>query len=112
MIAAGCMPDKVRALRGGAWNNDAGNARSAYRNQNQRDNDWNNYGFRLVLSSDASGWVRRTRHHPARLVGNAARPAKRKGPGGLVGRVVDAAGRTSPGCSVVTAQPAASNHVV
>ncbi len=28
------------------------------------------------------------------------------------GLVVDAACRTSPGCSVVTAQPAASHHVV
>lgn len=35
-----------RVLRGGAWNNDASNARCSYRN--------NNYGFRTVRSSERS----------------------------------------------------------
>ena len=38
-------------LRGGSWNNPAGNARSAYRNRNHRGNHWNNTGFRFALSS-------------------------------------------------------------
>jgi hypothetical protein len=41
----------MRVLRGGAWNNHPANARAAYRNDNHRDNDWNNTGFRLALSS-------------------------------------------------------------
>jgi len=35
-------------LRGGAWNNDSTNCRSAYRNNNTPDNRNNNYGLRLV----------------------------------------------------------------
>ncbi|MGA1134197.1 MAG: SUMF1/EgtB/PvdO family nonheme iron enzyme [Prochlorotrichaceae cyanobacterium] len=37
-------------LRGGSWNNNARNTRSANRNRNRRDNRNNNSGFRLVLS--------------------------------------------------------------
>ena len=36
-------------LRGGSWNNNARNCRSAYRNNNNPDNRNNNNGFRLVL---------------------------------------------------------------
>jgi len=36
-------------LRGGSWNNNAMNARAAYRNNNQPDNVNNNIGFRLAL---------------------------------------------------------------
>lgn len=43
----------ARVLRGGAWNNPAGNARSAYRNHDRRGNTWHNTGFRLALSSGA-----------------------------------------------------------
>ncbi|QQZ30682.1 SUMF1/EgtB/PvdO family nonheme iron enzyme [Thiothrix subterranea] len=39
-----------RVLRGGAWNNNAQNVRSANRNNNTPDNRNNNIGFRLVLS--------------------------------------------------------------
>ena len=46
----------MRVLRGGAWDNHAANARSAYRNHDQRDNRWHNNGFRLALSS-AAPWV-------------------------------------------------------
>ncbi len=37
-----------RVLRGGSWNNDADNCRTANRNRNNPDNRNNNYGFRLV----------------------------------------------------------------
>ena len=38
-------------MRGGSWINDARNARSAYRNDNQRGNRNDNLGFRFALSS-------------------------------------------------------------
>jgi formylglycine-generating enzyme required for sulfatase activity len=38
-----------RVLRGGSWNNNAENCRSAYRNNNNPDNRNNNVGFRLVF---------------------------------------------------------------
>ncbi len=41
----------VRALRGGAWRDGAGRARSAYRFQYHRDFVWVGSGFRLVLRS-------------------------------------------------------------
>jgi hypothetical protein len=37
-----------RALRGGSWNNNGRNYRSAYRNHNERDNANRNIGLRLV----------------------------------------------------------------
>jgi formylglycine-generating enzyme required for sulfatase activity len=36
-------------IRGGSWNNDPQNCRTAYRNNNRPDNRDNNLGFRLVL---------------------------------------------------------------
>ena len=38
----------VQLLRGGSWNNNPRNCRSAYRNHNQPDNANNNVGFRVV----------------------------------------------------------------
>ncbi|TLU55447.1 MAG: hypothetical protein FDX02_03150 [Chlorobium sp.] len=38
-----------RVIRGGSWNNTAGNCRSASRNNNTPDNRNNNIGFRLVF---------------------------------------------------------------
>ncbi|WP_339394252.1 SUMF1/EgtB/PvdO family nonheme iron enzyme [Nostoc sp. UHCC 0870] len=37
-------------LRGGSWNNNPRNCRSANRNRNARDNRNNNVGFRVVIS--------------------------------------------------------------
>ena len=37
-------------LRGGSWNNNARNCRSAYRNRNEPDNRNNNIGFRLAAA--------------------------------------------------------------
>jgi hypothetical protein len=39
-----------QAIRGGSWNNDPRNVRSANRNHNHRDNRNQNLGLRLVLS--------------------------------------------------------------
>ncbi len=39
-----------RVLRGGSWNNNGRNARSANRNRNEPDNRNNNIGFRLALA--------------------------------------------------------------
>ncbi|MBM4093652.1 MAG: hypothetical protein FJ276_30240 [Planctomycetes bacterium] len=58
--ASGCPPraDRVsgpsssgsnRVNRGGSWNNNARNCRSANRNRNDPDNRNNNLGFRVVV---------------------------------------------------------------
>ena len=39
-----------RVLRGGSWNNNGRNVRSANRNRNEPDNRNNNVGFRLSLA--------------------------------------------------------------
>ncbi len=42
-----------RVSRGGSWNNDAANWRTANRNTNEPTNRTNNNGFRLALNSAA-----------------------------------------------------------
>jgi hypothetical protein len=37
-------------VRGGSFNNNQNNARCAYRNRNNPNNDWNNNGFRVCVS--------------------------------------------------------------
>ena len=44
-------PAQHRVIRGGSWNNQARNCRSAYRNRNAPGNRNNNLGFRVVLVS-------------------------------------------------------------
>ncbi|RLL48975.1 hypothetical protein D8Y20_13445 [Mariprofundus sp. EBB-1] len=47
----GNRPEGKRVLRGGSWNNNPNNMRSANRNRNSTDNRNNNIGFRLVQSA-------------------------------------------------------------
>ncbi|MCC5667134.1 SUMF1/EgtB/PvdO family nonheme iron enzyme [Nostoc sp. CHAB 5784] len=44
----------LRLLRGGSWNNNPRNCRSANRNRNARDNRNNNVGFRVVVAAPLS----------------------------------------------------------
>ncbi|CAK8712671.1 hypothetical protein KKHLCK_01690 [Candidatus Electrothrix laxa] len=48
-----------RVMRGGSWNNNGRNVRSAYRNHNSPDNRNQRNGFRLVLAHSCTG---RTAH--------------------------------------------------
>jgi hypothetical protein len=48
---AGRAPDETRVLRGGSWNNNPSNLRSANRNRNAPDNRNNNNGFRLAQAA-------------------------------------------------------------
>jgi len=43
-----------RVLRGGSWNNNPRNCRSANRNNNTPDNRNNNIGFRVVMMPSSS----------------------------------------------------------
>ena len=45
--------DTARVVRGGSWNNNGRNVRSAIRNRNSPDNRNNNLGFRLALAQQA-----------------------------------------------------------
>jgi Sulfatase-modifying factor enzyme 1 len=45
--------DSARVVRGGSWNNNGRNVRSANRNSNTPDNRNNNLGFRLALAQQA-----------------------------------------------------------
>ncbi|MGD0092790.1 MAG: SUMF1/EgtB/PvdO family nonheme iron enzyme [Planctomycetota bacterium] len=47
----GVRPISPRVLRGGSWNNNPRNCRSANRNRNTPDNRNNNIGFRLVVAA-------------------------------------------------------------
>jgi len=51
-----------RVNRGGSWNNDAGNCRSANRNRNDPGNRNNNLGFRLSLAPQLSPKARMGRN--------------------------------------------------
>ena len=49
------MTGSNRVNRGGSWNNNLQNCRSANRNNNTPDNRNSNLGFRLVLSLQLTG---------------------------------------------------------
>jgi hypothetical protein len=61
-------------MRGGSWNNDAQNCRSAVRNNNMPGNRNNNVGFRLSSSRQRSVAVCPRMHRPHQ------RPDHRPGP--------------------------------
>ncbi|GMV33067.1 MAG: hypothetical protein DYG85_13175 [Chloroflexi bacterium CFX1] len=44
------------SLRGGSWNNNQNNARVSGRNNNHPNNEWNNYGFRVVFAPHGSAF--------------------------------------------------------
>ncbi|WP_296870193.1 reverse transcriptase domain-containing protein [Tibeticola sp.] len=50
-------PPVARVLRGGSWNNNSRNTRSAYRNNNSADNRNNNVGFRLASTPSPTGAI-------------------------------------------------------
>ena len=45
------MRDVPFRLRGGSWNNNSNNCRSAHRNDNQPGNNHNNNGLRVVVGA-------------------------------------------------------------
>ena len=60
----GVCQAKKAVLRGGSWINNGRNLRSAYRNNDHRDNANDNNGFRLARAQVAAGGRNRTRQHP------------------------------------------------
>jgi len=82
-----------RVLRGGNWNNNAGNCRAANRNNNSPSNTNNNNGFRAVRSSEGSPQRERD-SDPGAVPSAPMRPARQSEEArpGLVG-----AADTAPG---------------
>jgi len=64
--------DEDRVIRGGSWNNDARNARCAYRNRNDPEDYNTNIGFRVVLSHNFSGLTGNVRYRPSSMEGQMA----------------------------------------
>jgi hypothetical protein len=58
-------------IRGGSWNNDAQNCRSAIRNNNSPDNRNNNVGFRLSSSRIRPDVARLRIRHQSHSLTNA-----------------------------------------
>ncbi|PZN81638.1 MAG: hypothetical protein DM484_08010 [Candidatus Methylumidiphilus alinenensis] len=67
----------ARVVRGGSWNNNARNCRSAYRNNNDPDNRNNNTGFRCARAHDQAG---RLEPEQAAIHGVGSPSPKPKGP--------------------------------
>ncbi|MBU6429743.1 MAG: SUMF1/EgtB/PvdO family nonheme iron enzyme [Cyanobacteria bacterium REEB65] len=63
-----------RVNRGGSWNNNAGNERAAYRNNNTPTNRNNNIGFRLVSPGGLAALPRRARSGAITVASAAPRP--------------------------------------
>lgn len=84
----------ARVLRGGSWNNNARNCRSANRNRNEPDNRNHNYGFRLAAAPMGQ---QSRRNRPS------SRPAERGGQRQPQFRALVANANT-PGLDFLTAQ--------
>ena len=61
----GQVEKQARVVRGGSYNNESRNVRSAYRNRNNPDNRNNNQGFRVVLAHVFLGAHRRSQKYAA-----------------------------------------------
>jgi hypothetical protein len=83
----------LRVLRGGSWNNNQDNARSANRNRNNPNNRNNNIGFRVVCSATSFRFLHGTA--PSRAV-RACR-VRVSGPAALPGLSADHGLRTEAG---------------
>ncbi len=70
-----------RVLRGGSWNNNARNTRSAYRNNAHPDNRDNNIGLRLARAQPGAGEPLLTRSRSRPRASGSWRKAK--GPGSV-----------------------------
>jgi len=86
-------------IRGGSWNNDAHNCRSAMRNNNWPDNRNNNVGFRLSSSRQRSVAVCSRMHRPHQ------RPDHRPGPAPAAAGQIRRARRRSVGRKARTSPP-------
>ena len=69
-----------RVVRGGSWNNNARNVRSAYRNNDDPGNANHNQGFRLARARSRIGGSTLTQ--PLSCPGPRGRGQKAQGPGG------------------------------
>lgn len=86
-MSLGVCQAKGAVLRGGSWNNNGRNLRSAYRNHDHRDNAdiiGDNNGFRLARAHVATGWRSRTRQHP--VMAGAYPSCKQQGQRGVSNR--------------------------
>jgi len=86
-------------MRGGSWNNDAQNCRSAMRNNNAPDNRNNNVGFRLSSSRQRSVAVCSRMHRPHQ------RPDHRPGPAPAAAGQIRIARRRPVGRKARTSPP-------
>ena len=86
-------------MRGGSWNNDAQNCRSAVRNNNAPGNRNNNVGFRLSSSRQRSVAVCSRMHRPHQ------RPDHRPGPAPAAAGQIRIARRRPVGRKARTSPP-------
>jgi len=96
MIAVGTLTKgQKRVLRGGSWNNNGRNLRSAYRNGNEPGNRNDNVGFRLaqLTGFETQGPV----ECPAPIFNSG----KQRSTQGCVSSVADAQRKFAPGFQIV-----------